>query len=156
MKKTYSDMIKLYLTSSFIFFTVLGVAQNYTALNGPYSGTPSKIISTGSSLIGTVYGNGLLKSTDNGITWTATNTGLTNLYLNDITRDAVSGKLYALAYSQVFTSTDNGANWSLTANSGFTNGRFIRKATSFLYIIGGNNVIYRSSNDGVTWSQVNS
>lgn len=149
-------MIKLYLTSSFIFFTVLGVAQNYTALNGPYSGTPSKIISTGSSLIGTVYGNGLLKSTDNGITWTATNTGLTNLYLNDITRDAVSGKLYALAYSQVFTSTDNGANWSLTANSGFTNGRFIRKATSFLYIIGGNNVIYRSSNDGVTWSQVNS
>jgi photosystem II stability/assembly factor-like uncharacterized protein len=156
MLKTYSDMIKLYFSSILIFLAGVGFAQNYTALNGPYTGTPTKIISTGSSLLGLVYANGVLKSTDGGITWTTSNTGLTNLYLNDITRDALSGKLYAVSYSQLFTSTDNGANWTLTANSGFLNSRFIRKATSFLYIVGGNNIIYRSSNDGVTWSQVNS
>jgi len=156
MQKTNSDMIKLYFSSILIFLAGVGFAQNYTALNGPYTGTPTKIISTGSSLLGLVYANGVLKSTDGGITWTTSNTGLTNLYLNDITRDALSGKLYAVSYSQLFTSTDNGANWTLTANSGFLNSRFIRKATSFLYIVGSNNIIYRSSNDGVTWSQVNS
>jgi photosystem II stability/assembly factor-like uncharacterized protein len=145
-------LITIYLT----FFVLIAEAQNYTALNGPFMGSPSKIIEAGGAMLGIAYSSGVLKSTNGGITWTQSNTGLTNLYLNDITKDALSGKLYVVAHNQLFTSADNGATWSLTANSGFTSARFIRKATSFLYIVGGNNAVYRSSNDGVSWAQVNS
>lgn len=140
-----------------IFFALTGLivqAQNYTALNGPFGGSPSKIIETGGFLLSIANANGVLKSTNGGASWTSSNTGLTNLYINDITKDAVSGKLYAVSYSQLFTSTDNGATWTLTANSGFVNGIFIRKTTSFLYIVG-NGTIYRSSNDGTSWGAVN-
>ncbi|HEY5691955.1 MAG TPA: hypothetical protein VIS49_10895, partial [Cyclobacteriaceae bacterium] len=129
--------------------------QTYTALNGPYGGSPKKIISAGANLLGIMNGAGVLKSTDNGSTWTTSNTGITDFNLADITRDATSGKLYALAYNRLFTSTDGGTNWTLTANTGFTNARFIRKTTSFLFIIG-YQTVYRSSNDGTSWTQVNS
>lgn len=132
------------------------LAQNYTALNGPYIGTPTKIVSAGGNLLGLVYGQGIMKSTDGGLNWTASSTGLTNLYLEDLHRDALSGKLYVLGYNQLFTSSDNGATWTLTANTGFITGRFIRKTTSYVFIVGYNNSIYRSSNDGVSWTQVNS
>lgn len=131
-------------------------AQNYTALNGPYIGTPTKIVSAGGNLLGLVYGQGVMKSTNGGLNWTASSTGLTNLYLNDLTIDALTGKLYAIGYSQLFTSVDNGATWTLTSNSGFQQSRFIRKTTSFVFIVGENSLIYRSSNDGVNWTQVNS
>jgi len=140
-----------------ILFALTGLivqAQNYTALNGPYGGSPRKIIEAGGFLLAIATNNGVLKSTNGGASWTSSNTGLTNLNIIDITKDAVSGKLYAVAYSQLFTSTDNGATWTLTANSGFVNGIFIRKTTSFLYIVG-NGTIYRSSNDGTSWGAVN-
>lgn len=139
---------------------ILGAAlqahtQTYTALNGPYGGSPKKIISAGANLLAIMDGAGVLKSSDNGSTWTTSNTGITDLNLRDITRDASSGKLYAIGYNRLFTSTDNGNNWTLTANSGFTDTRFIRKTASFLFIIG-YQTVYRSSNDGTSWSQINS
>lgn len=105
--------------------------------------------------MGLVTGQGIMKSSNGGLSWTASNTGLTNLYLQDLHRDALTGKLYALGYSQLFTSVDNGVTWALTANSGFATGRFIRKTTSFVFIVGYNGLIYRSSNDGVSWTQAN-
>ena len=147
-------MVKKYLILFLFSVPSLLWAQNYTALNGPYIGTPTKIVSAGGNLLAIVYGQGVMKSTDGGLNWTASNSGLTNLYLEDIHRDALTGKLYLVGYSQLFTSTDNGATWTLTANSGFIQGRFVRKTTSYVFIVG-NGAIYRSSNDGVSWTQVN-
>ncbi|GAB1445045.1 hypothetical protein MASR2M41_07030 [Flammeovirgaceae bacterium] len=135
---------------------MLSAQDKYTALNGPYIGTPTKIISAGGNLLGMVSGNGIMKSTDGGLNWTASNTGLTNRNLVDFTKDASTGKLYALTYNQVFTSVDNGATWTLTANTGFQQARFIRKTTGYVFIVGYNSLIYRSSNDGVSWAQLNS
>ncbi|HOO11228.1 MAG TPA: hypothetical protein PKW06_14920, partial [Cyclobacteriaceae bacterium] len=145
-------MVKKYLILFLISVPSMLWAQNYTALNGPYIGTPTKIVSAGGNLLAIVYGQGVMKSTDGGLNWTASNSGLTNLYLEDIHRDALTGKLYLVGYSQLFTSTDNGATWTLTANSGFIQGRFVRKTTSYVFIVG-NGAIYRSSNDGVSWTQ---
>ncbi|MEZ4946733.1 MAG: FG-GAP-like repeat-containing protein [Cyclobacteriaceae bacterium] len=149
-------MVKKYLILLLLCIPSMLLAQNYTALNGPYIGTPSKIVNAGGNLLGLVNGQGIMKSTDGGLNWTASSSGITNLNLEDITIDALSGKLYALGYQQLFTSIDNGATWTLTANSGFTQSRFIRKTTSFVFIVGSNGFIYRSSNDGVSWTQVNS
>ncbi|NJN41031.1 MAG: hypothetical protein HC811_01045, partial [Flammeovirgaceae bacterium] len=148
-------LVIVLLVSSLVFFT--GYSQNYTALNGPYGGSPSKIVSTGSALISIVYSAGVFKSTDGGGTWTPSNTGLgTDLYPNDLIRHAATGKLYYLTSNKLYTSTNDGANWTLTANSGFSSARFIRKTTSFVFIISGNSQVYRSSNDGTSWSLVNS
>lgn len=157
MNRRYFNMTKRLLIILFSSIASLAFAQNYTALNGPYGGSPRKIVEAGAgTLLGIVPSNGVLKSTNGGSTWTASNTGLTNLNINDIIRDSGTGKLYAIGWSQLFTSTDNGTNWVLTANSGFANGYFIQKTSTFLYIVGTNSNVYRSSNDGVTWSQVNS
>ncbi len=156
LKENDNSMIKRILFGIILLVSFSGWAQNYTALNGPYIGTPTKMVSAGGNLLGLVYGHGVMKSTNGGLTWTASSTGMTNLYLEDLHRDALTGKLYVLGYSQLFTSVDNGATWTLTANSGFSAGRYIRKTTSFVFIVGYNGLIYRSSNDGVTWTQVNS
>ncbi|MGE0770630.1 MAG: WD40/YVTN/BNR-like repeat-containing protein [Cyclobacteriaceae bacterium] len=149
-------MIKRLVVGSLIFMMCsAGWSQTYTALNGPFGGSPKKIISAGTDLVAIMDGVGVLKSTDNGATWTTSNTGITDINLRDITRDATSGKLYAVAYSRLFTSTDNGDNWTLTANTGFSNAYFIRKTTTFLFIVS-YQAVYRSSNDGTSWSQVNS
>lgn len=157
MIRFYTHMKRVVLSLFLALITSICFSQTYTALNGPYGGSPRKIIDAGAgTLLGIVWANGVLKSTNGGATWTASNTGLANLYLNDIIRDSGTGKLYALSSNQVFTSTDNGANWVLAANTGFSSGLFIRKTSTFLFIVGNNSNVYRSSNDGVTWSQVNS
>lgn len=157
MNRFYANMKRALLVIISTLFISLGFSQTYTALNGPYGGSPRKIIDGGAgTLFSIVQSNGVLKSTNGGATWTASNTGLTNLFVNDLIRDSGTGKLYALTSSQVFTSTDNGANWVLAANTGFNSGQFIRKTSTFLFIVGWNSIVYRSSNDGVTWSQVNS
>lgn len=156
MNRFYLDMKRTIFGLIFLFGFGIGYAQTYTALNGPFGGSPRKIVDGGG---GTIYSiaqsSGVLKSTNGAASWTASNTGLTNLNLNDLIRDSGTGKLYALTSSQLFTSTDNGTNWVLAANTGFSSGLFIRKTSSFLFIVSWNGTVYRSSNDGVTWSQVN-
>lgn len=147
--------MKGYLLILLTALSLVGFAQtNYTSLNGPFSGAPKKIISSSGVLIGISEGaGGIIRSTDNGATWVRSNTGITNYYFNDIILDESANKLVALTSSQVYTSTDNGQNWILAANAGFSNARFIRKAPNGnLYIIGYNGVVFRSTNGGSTWS----
>ncbi len=151
--------MKKYILILLATLTLSGFAQtNYTSLNGPYSGAPKKIVSNGGILIGISEGaGGIIRSTDNGATWVRSNTGITNFYFNDIIVDESANKLFAITSFQVYTSTDNGLNWILAANSGFNNSRFIRKAPNGnFYIVGYNGVVFRSTNGGTTWSIRNS
>ena len=64
------------------------------------------------------YGNGLMKSADNGSTWTKVTT-LNVAYIYALTTDA-SGKVYASSYtSGVMTSTDNGGSWTSIGMGGY-------------------------------------
>src|SRR6478735_8631928 len=82
---------------------------NYTAFNGPYGDTPTKIISCTSDITGALLairtGLGIYRSVDGGVTWIASNTGINNdLYITDIYRDEVGNKIYALSYNRFYTS----------------------------------------------------
>lgn len=64
------------------------------------------------------YGNGLMRSSDNGTTWT-TVTSLNVSYIYALTADA-SGKVYASSYtSGIMISSDNGSTWSSMGMGGY-------------------------------------
>jgi hypothetical protein len=97
---------------------------------------------------------GVFLSTDNGLTCSKANTGLTNLYVRAF---AVSGTtLYAgTGGGGVFVSTDNGGTWT-ALNNGLTNLTVYALAVNgtnlFAGTQGGTGGVYFSSNSGATWS----
>jgi len=107
-------------------------------------------------------GGGVFLSTDDGVNWTAVNTGLTNLCVRVL---AVSGtNLFAGTNGGgVFRSTDNGASWS-PANSGLpdTNcyvSTFCCSDTMiFCGVVGATGVVgpFCSTDNGTSWTQITS
>jgi photosystem II stability/assembly factor-like uncharacterized protein len=152
--------MKRLLLFSFILigFTSLAQTANYTALNGPYGGSPNKIISTAAGdLLAISSQTGVFKSSDGGVSWTSSNSGLSETYILDIYRDAVNGKIYALGSNRFYTSSDNGTSWVVTASNAFTNARFMTKSSSGnIFIVGGlnNSTVYRSANGGTNWGEL--
>jgi photosystem II stability/assembly factor-like uncharacterized protein len=77
--------------------------------NGPYGGLVNCFAVSGTNLFAGTRG-GVFLSTNNGTSWTAVNTGLTN---TDVTSLAVSGtNLFAGTFGGVFLSTNNGTSWT--------------------------------------------
>ncbi|WP_160118594.1 FG-GAP-like repeat-containing protein [Chryseotalea sanaruensis] len=140
-----------------IFLTALslsGFAQtNYTALNGPYGGGLEAMVFSNSRLVGLSNVQGIVISDDGGATWTTSNTGITDPYnLRNIERDPVSGKLYAVSYSRLYSSTDGGSNWILVSANGFNDAKFLRiSPNGFLFIASQGGTVYRSTNAGTSW-----
>jgi hypothetical protein len=123
MKKIIFFVILLCLCSSFIY------AQWEACNNGLGGEYINSIAISGKNIfVGTE--NGVLLSTDNGISWLLKDSGLTNTIVQSL---AISGNnIFAgTCFGGVFLSTDNGNSWSVK-NDGLTN-LFIR---SFA-IIGG-------------------
>lgn len=94
---------------------------------------------------------GVLRSSDNGVTWTDFSSGLRSApnFL------AVSGKNIFAADNGVFLSTDYGSHWS-AANSGIPTGLDI-----YILAVNGTNVfagsadkVFLSTNNGASWSDV--
>ena len=90
-----------------------------------YAGTGEAIGISASLPSGFVIGNGLLKSTDNGQTWTQLTATADNLPSNfsffDIVHRIVvnptNGHVYAAIQQRVMRSTDGGSTWSVVLNS---------------------------------------
>jgi photosystem II stability/assembly factor-like uncharacterized protein len=107
---------------------------------------------------------GVYKSTDEGLNWTAANSGIELTMIHDLIASggnllaAVSGRSSACpGANNVFKSTDNGTTWSLTSGlSGKIVNSFAMKG-SFVYAgfsaISGSG-LWRSSNNGNTWQEV--
>ncbi len=72
------------------------------------------------------WGAGVFKSTDGGGSWSPTNNGLGNLYINSMAIDPTNPSiLYLGTYrDEVYKSTDAGQNWS-HSNSGIQNGAIV-------------------------------
>ncbi len=76
------------------------------------------LTSTSNYIYAGTYGDGLMKSADNGSTWTKV-TSLNVAYIYALTSDA-SGKVYASSYtSGVVVSSDNGSTWSSLGMGGY-------------------------------------
>lgn len=123
---------------------------------------------------GTVYAlgdnpnRGIWRSTDNGDTWVdhspavfaSDSKGLTNLKLGP------DGSIYALAYSNLYRTSDNGATWTkLNSVSGSENGGFdqgvelaVNPLSGVIYVFGYHYpdsrwTVFRSANNGSTWTK---
>src|SRR4029077_18075174 len=62
------------------------------------------------------FGGGVFKSSDGGGSWTAANTGLTDMFVTSLAIDPITTRiLYAGTFGGVFKSVDGGANWIAAA-----------------------------------------
>jgi photosystem II stability/assembly factor-like uncharacterized protein len=156
---------------SLTFFSQKGFGQwvQTTAVPGDSVFTDCFAVS-GSNLVAGTQGEatdngnrGILLSTDNGATWTASSTGLPineNVFaLMEIDPNSLSPMLFAGTEGGVFFSTDHGISWT-AANNGFPP---TQHAISFA-VIGANSSsstifvgtnqegVYRSTDNGASWT----
>lgn len=103
------------------------------------------------------WGDGVYKSTDEGVTWDPVNSGLTNLHVNCVFI-APNNDIYASTEGGgIFISKDNGVNWD-PINNGLTNlnVRVVNKhenGTLFAGTYG--NGIFKSTDNGANWVESN-
>jgi hypothetical protein len=131
------------------FVRVIAVSQNQANETSLFAGTDG----------------GVFLSTDNGGSWVAVNTGLTNPNVRTIAvSPSVGGGTNVIAGTWgggVFLSTDNGTNWAVI-NTGLTNTDVFALAVSsdaasgtnlFAGTLGGG--VFLSTNTGTAWTAVN-
>mgnify|MGYP003349258574 FL=1 len=100
--------------------------------------------------------DGLFRSTDNGVSWSQINSGLTDGTIFSLALNS-SGKIFAgTNQSGIFTSTNNGNNWS---SSGLANENvyaIVINSSGYIFAGTGGDGIFRSTDNGNNWSGVNS
>lgn len=113
-------------------------------------------IGTGDRDAGDAPGVGVMKSTDGGLTWSSSNTGMGNrtvgkLLINTLNQNII----YAATSGGIYKSVDAGANWTLKVGGDFKDLVFKPGNQSTLYA-SFDGKFYRSVDDGETWTQVTS
>ncbi len=151
-----------------VFFAHSASAQWVQASGLPVTGNVAvvTIAAIGNILLAGAYpdlttmsGGGVYRSTDNGETWAPSNKGITcnggcpEVY--SAYSFTVSGNmLFAGTTYGVFESADSGANWTLFAQ--FGSGSFLVAGGTLFFgtITGDDDAIWRSTDNGVHWSIV--
>ncbi len=126
---------------------------------GPYGGIVKCFDTIGTTVFAGTDGAGVLKSTNNGASWSGTSTGITNLQVYSLAHSGTT--MIAGTYGGgVFKSADNGANWTAT-NNGITtlaiNAVAINATTIYAgtQTNGGNGGIFVSTDNGANWTLSN-
>jgi len=130
-------------------------AQNFwQQTNGPYGGDILSLAINDSNgyIFAAAYGGGVFRFTDNGGSWTAVNTGLTDLYVEALAINS-SGHIFAgtARGGGIFRSIDNGGSW-MPVNTGLTNldvkALAINPTTRDIFAGTFNGGVFRSTNNG--------
>jgi hypothetical protein len=112
------------------------------------------IISGTTLFAGTWGGSGIYRSTDNGLSWTSANFGLTN---NGVHALAVSDtNLFAGTSIGVFRSTDNGSNWTKKSYDLDFETMSLCFLSTNLFAGTYNGGVFLSTDYGVSWTSANS
>jgi hypothetical protein len=115
----------------------------------------SSLALIGADIFAGTFNGGVFRSTSNGTSWTAVNSGLATM---DVTSLAVVGtNLFAGALgSGVFLSTDSAASW-IAVNSGLTDKRVISFVVSGTNLFAGTfSGLFVTTNNGTSWTSVDS
>lgn len=111
--------------------------------------------SNGNNLFAAAGGVGILRSTDNGVTWDTANAGLTTTDINSVLING-SNIFAGTMGDGIFISTNNGTTWSLV-NNGLTNLDVRSLATDGANIFAGTlgSGAFLSANNGANWLPIN-
>ena len=103
-------------------------------------------------LLASIDGNGIERSTDFGLTWESSDSGLTTNFVQDfLVKDSV---VYAGTLVGVYKSTDEGISWINSGINIYRNVYCLILVDSTIF--GGTDLgIFKSSNDGKTWESAN-
>lgn len=144
--------IHLLLTIVLLFFINTAIKSQWLLLDSISSGEISDIAVKDNFQFAATETSGVLRSSDNGITWVSANSGITNTFMNSF---AFTGSgIFVSTGAGVFFSSNNGNNWS-SASSGLGGG-WIRKIVSrnnFVYAGHGVAGVYKTTNNGNNWSR---
>jgi len=115
---------------------------------------PSNIyIGTGDRDASDAPGLGVMKSTDNGATWSMSNTGMGSRVVGDLLIDPTNPQIvYAGTTSGFFKSTDGGASWDQKPGGAFKDLSFKPGNANIIYG-SQSGTFYRSVDAGETWTQ---
>ncbi|MCA0389148.1 MAG: T9SS type A sorting domain-containing protein [Bacteroidetes bacterium] len=124
----------------------------------PATGSINSIaISPGGTLfVGTEFaaaGSGVFKSTNDGLTWSLANTGLTSSTIKVVAMGGSNGDLFA-GSSSLFRSTNQGASWTDIGNSLST--PYVRAIdfddSNYIYVGTEGGGVFRSTNNGSSFT----
>jgi len=153
MKKIISSLALIPI----VLFTISinnSVAQ-WVPTSGPGGGRINCFGVSGSNIFAGVFGRGVYRSTNSGMSWTAVNNGITNN--TSITCLSANGlNIFAGSGGGIFYSSNNGDNW-VPRNNGLTNQEVWSIAVLGNYTFAGTagGGIFRSANNGESWTTVN-
>jgi photosystem II stability/assembly factor-like uncharacterized protein len=102
---------------------------------------------------GDAYGVGVMKSTDGGVNWTLSNTGMGSVTTGMMVMNPSDKKIiHAATSGGIFKSVDAGNNWALTSSNTnhYKDIRYNPADTNILYATEGGN-FYRSADAGNSW-----
>jgi photosystem II stability/assembly factor-like uncharacterized protein len=152
-------------------FLLWGNWQTLRAAEGPWEktkGPPGLQVTVIYKTNGIVYAGtatqGVYKSTDDGLTWDAANSGLELTQVHDLIASggnllvATSGRSFVCpAANNVFKSTDNGSTWTPTSGLSAHIVKSFALKGSFVFAVCDNvttSGIFRSSDNGDNWQSV--
>ena len=149
----YTDKNKVYVTTegSGIYVSSNG-GDTWTGI-GPANKMVMGMTIIDGVIYAGVYQSGVMISTDNGVSWTISNNGLTNLIVKTLHYDGST--LYAGSWGGgVFTSNDKGQNWAVSnKGSAMMSVWNIRQADSNVVIMGQGG-IYLTGDHGKNWKSM--
>ena len=121
-----------------------------------YSNPNNIFIGTGDRDAGDAPGMGVFKSTDGGLSWTPSKTGMGNAIVGSMLQHPTNPMIMLAATSGgVYRSTDGGANWTVTQSGNFKDIKFKPDDPNTVYAAADYN-FYRSANNGMNFIQITS
>jgi hypothetical protein len=129
--------------------------NNWTGVNSgiPADARITSVIAGGGTIFSGSASNGIFTSTDGGESWTAINSGLADLRISQLTY--AGSKLFAVTLGGVFISDNDGMTW-LADSSGLENVNCFVVVNDELFAGTDDSGVYRSADNGATWTPVSS
>ena len=145
-------MKRVYLLFVFLSIIVMHLPGQWIKTSLPNSARVNSIANNGDTILAACDDfDFMYRSTDQGYTWSISNTGLTSkveyLYFDGL-------NYFACTSNGLFISTDYGSSWVLRDNGMNVGVNSIIKINGYLFAGTRGSGIFRSSNNGLMWSNV--